>query len=79
MFAKRSLGAGQPKAGEARIRHTAIGLNFQDIYARSGLYPMPLPSGLGTEAVGVVEAVGSEVRTVKPAGSTRKRGSTNQG
>jgi NADPH2:quinone reductase len=44
-----------------RIRHTAIGLNFQDIYARSGAYPFPLPSGLGTEAAGVVEAVGPGV------------------
>lgn len=50
-----------PGPGEVRIRHTAIGLNFQDIYARSGLYPVPLPSGLGTEAAGVVEAVGPEV------------------
>lgn len=50
-----------PGPGEVRIRHTAIGLNFQDIYARSGLYPVPLPSGLGTEAAGVVEAIGAEV------------------
>jgi NADPH2:quinone reductase len=50
-----------PAAGEVRIRHTAIGLNFQDIYARSGAYPFPLPSGLGTEAAGVVEAVGEDV------------------
>ena len=50
-----------PAAGEVRIRHTAIGLNFQDIYARSGQYPFPLPSGLGTEAAGVVEAVGDGV------------------
>ena len=50
-----------PGAGEVRIRHTAIGLNFQDIYARSGAYPFPLPSGLGTEAAGVVEAVGDGV------------------
>ena len=51
----------EPAAGEVRIRHTAIGLNFQDIYARSGAYPFPLPSGLGTEAAGVVEAVGEGV------------------
>jgi len=50
-----------PAAGEVRIRHTAIDLNFQDIYARSGAYPFPLPSGLGTEAAGVVEAVGEGV------------------
>lgn len=56
----------EPGAGEVRIRHTAIGLNFQDIYARSGQYPVPLPSGLGTEAAGVVEAVGPEVSDFKP-------------
>jgi NADPH:quinone reductase len=50
-----------PAQGEVRIRHTAIGFNFQDIYARSGLYPTPMPSGLGTEAVGIVEAVGAGV------------------
>lgn len=55
----------EPGAGEVRIRHTAIGLNFQDIYARSGQYPSALPSGLGTEAVGVVEAVGEGVTDFK--------------
>ncbi len=54
-----------PAAGEVRIRHTAIGLNFQDIYARSGQYPAPLPSGLGTEAVGIVEALGAGVADFK--------------
>jgi NADPH:quinone reductase len=47
-----------PGPGEVRLRHTAIGLNFIDTYHRSGLYPLPLPSGLGLEAAGVVEAVG---------------------
>jgi NADPH2:quinone reductase len=51
----------EPGPGEVRIRHTAIGLNFQDIYTRSGQYPAPMPSGLGTEAVGIVEALGPEV------------------
>ncbi len=50
-----------PVAGEVRVRHTAIGVNFIDVYQRSGLYPLPLPSGLGMEAVGVVEAVGRGV------------------
>ena len=50
---------GAPGAGEARIRHTAIGVNFVDVYHRSGLYPMPLPSGLGVEGAGVVEEVGA--------------------
>jgi NADPH2:quinone reductase len=47
------------------VRHNVIGLNFIDTYQRSGLYPMPLPSGLGMEAAGVVEAVGSGVTTVE--------------
>jgi NADPH2:quinone reductase len=51
----------EPQASEARIRHHAIGLNFLDIYHRSGLYPLPLPTGIGSEGAGVVEAVGSEV------------------
>ncbi|HEX8302021.1 quinone oxidoreductase [Sphingomonas sp.] len=50
-----------PGPGEVRMRNTAIGLNFIDTYHRSGLYPVPLPSGLGGEAAGVVEAVGEEV------------------
>ena len=47
-----------PLAGEVRIRHEAVGVNFIDTYHRSGLYPVPLPSGLGQEAAGVVEALG---------------------
>lgn len=56
----------EPGEGEARIRHTAIGLNFIDTYHRSGLYPLELPAGLGSEAAGVVEATGSNVTEVKP-------------
>lgn len=56
---------GQPGPGEARVRHTAIGLNYVDTYIRSGLYPSSLPSGIGTEAAGVVEAVGPGVTDVK--------------
>lgn len=55
-----------PGPGEAFIRHTAIGLNFIDTYHRTGLYPVELPSGLGIEAAGVVEAVGSGVTEVAP-------------
>jgi NADPH2:quinone reductase len=51
----------QPGEGELLIRHEAVGLNFIDTYHRSGLYPLPLPSGLGNEAAGVVEAVGRGV------------------
>ena len=57
---------GKPRKGQALIRHTAIGLNYIDTYQRSGLYPMALPSGLGMEAAGVVEAVGAGVKHVKP-------------
>ncbi|MEM9123768.1 MAG: quinone oxidoreductase, partial [Pseudomonadota bacterium] len=48
----------EPGEGEVRVRHTAIGVNFIDTYIRGGLYPVPLPSGLGLEAAGTVEAVG---------------------
>jgi len=53
-----------PAEGEARIRHTAIGLNFIDTYHRTGLYPMALPVGLGSEAAGIVEAVGAKISDV---------------
>ena len=56
---------GKPGPGEARIRHTAVGLNFVDIYNRSGVYPVQLPSGLGSEGAGVVEEVGSGVTDLK--------------
>jgi NADPH2:quinone reductase len=55
------VAVGDPGPGEARVRHTAIGVNFIDTYHRSGLYPLALPSGLGVEAAGVVEAVGDGV------------------
>jgi NADPH2:quinone reductase len=55
---------GAPGPGQVRIRHTAIGVNFIDTYHRSGLYPMALPSGLGVEAAGVIEAVGEDVTHV---------------
>jgi NADPH2:quinone reductase len=56
---------GNPGPGEARVRHKACGLNFLDIYQRIGLYKMPMPSGLGSEGAGVVEAVGAGVTHVK--------------
>jgi NADPH2:quinone reductase len=55
-----------PKSGEVIVRNHAIGVNFIDIYVRTGLYPNPLPSGIGYEGAGVVEAVGAEVTHVKP-------------
>src|SRR5512137_1359137 len=57
---------GDPAAGQARVRHTAIGVNFIDTYHRTGLYPLPLPATLGVEAAGVVEAVGPGVEQVRP-------------
>jgi NADPH:quinone reductase len=55
-----------PAAGEARVRHSAIGVNFIDTYHRTGLYPMPLPSMIGKEGAGIVEAVGEGVTEVVP-------------
>src|SRR6202023_685836 len=52
---------GKPGPGQVRLKHTAVGLNYIDTYQRSGLYPMPMPSGLGSEAAGVIEEVGPEV------------------
>jgi NADPH2:quinone reductase len=54
-----------PASGEATVRHHAIGLNFIDTYHRTGLYPLPLPSGLGLEGAGIVEAIGAGVTEVK--------------
>ncbi len=54
-----------PRPGEARVAHRAIGVNFIDVYHRTGLYPLTLPSGLGGEAAGVVTAVGEGVTHVK--------------
>ena len=54
-----------PGAGEVRLKHSAIGVNFIDTYHRSGLYPVPLPSGLGKEVAGVVEALGDGVSGLK--------------
>ena len=57
---------GEPSPGQARVRHTYIALNFIDVYFRTGRYPLALPNGLGSDAVGVVEAVGPGVDDVKP-------------
>ena len=56
---------GEPGAGEIRIRHKAVGLNFIDVYQRSGLYALPMPLQLGMEAAGIVEAVGAGVTHLK--------------
>lgn len=57
---------GEPREGEVRIRHKAVGLNYVEIYQREGLYPLALPSGLGQEGAGVIEAVGPSVTGLKP-------------
>jgi len=55
----------EPAQGEVQLRHTAIGLNFVDTYQRSGLYPQPLPSGLGNEAAGVITKLGKGIKGLK--------------
>jgi NADPH:quinone reductase len=59
------LDPGPPGPGEAQVRHTAIGLNYIDVYDRTGLYPGELPSGLGREAAGLITALGRRVRGFK--------------
>ncbi len=59
------VAVGRPRRGEVRLRQTAVGLNFIDVYGRTGLYPVTLPSGLGQEAAGVVIELGPGVRSLK--------------
>jgi NADPH2:quinone reductase len=61
-----SVDVGAPGPGLVRVRHTYIAVNYIDVYLRTGYYPMPLPNGLGSDAVGVVEAVGAGVTDVRP-------------
>lgn len=56
---------GDPGPGEVRLRQAACGLNYIDVYFRTGLYPQPLPGGLGMEGAGIVEAVGAGVSHVQ--------------
>jgi len=65
-FRIETVEIGDPGPGEIRIRHQAVGLNFIDVYQRTGLYPMTLPAALGMEAAGVIEAVGAGVTHLKP-------------
>jgi NADPH2:quinone reductase len=66
VLAFEEVAVGEPGPGQARVRHSAVGVNYIDTYHRSGLYPLPLPSGLGNEAAGIVEAVGAGVDWIKP-------------
>jgi NADPH2:quinone reductase len=59
------VAVGAPGPGEVLVRHTAVGLNFSDVYLRTGLYPRPLPSAIGTEAAGVIAAIGKKVKGFK--------------
>lgn len=68
---------GNPGPGQVRLRHVAVGLNFADTYFRSGIYPVPLPSGVGNEASGVVEAVGAGVAHLKEGDRVTYTGFTN--
>jgi NADPH:quinone reductase len=65
VLVREEISLADPGPGQVLVKNTAIGLNFIDTYHRSGLYPLPLPSGLGMESAGVVEAVGSGVTSLK--------------
>ena len=65
------VAVGEPGPGEVRIRHRAIGLNFIDVYQRSGVYPLPTPLTLGMEGAGVIEAVGAGVTHLAPGDRAR--------
>src|SRR5688572_32916176 len=60
-----AVDVGAPGPGQVRLRHVAVGLNYADTYFRNGLYPIPLPNGIGVEASGVVQAVGPGVDQVR--------------
>src|SRR5207344_3657597 len=71
------VAVGNPGPGQARLRHIAVGLNFADTYFRAGVYPVPLPNGIGVEASGVVEAVGEGVTNVAPGDRVTYTGFVN--
>ncbi|SPA29793.1 quinone oxidoreductase, NADPH-dependent [Cupriavidus taiwanensis] len=68
---------GEPGPGQVRIRHVAVGLNYADTYFRNGTYPVPLPSGMGVEAAGVVVCVGPGVTNVAPGDRVTYTGFVN--
>lgn len=68
---------GQPGPGQVRLRQKAVGLNYADTYFRSGIYPVPLPSGMGVEGAGIVEAVGDGVDNVAVGDRVTYTGFTN--
>ncbi|HZZ91297.1 MAG TPA: quinone oxidoreductase [Usitatibacter sp.] len=68
---------GDPGPGQVRLKQVAVGLNFADTYFRSGLYPVPMPNGMGVEAAGVVQAVGKDVTNVVPGDRVTYTGFVN--
>ncbi len=58
----QQVAVGDPGPGEVRVRNVAVGVNFIDVYHRTGLYPLSLPAGIGLEGAGVIEALGDDVR-----------------
>jgi NADPH2:quinone reductase len=62
----QEVDVGSPGPGQVLVRQTACGLNFLDVYHRSGAYPLPMPSGCGSEAAGVIEAIGDDVTSFRP-------------
>jgi NADPH2:quinone reductase len=71
------VAVGAPGPGQARLRHVAVGINFADTYFRTGMYPVPLPAGMGVEASGIVEAVGEGVTNVAPGDRVTYTGFVN--
>ncbi len=72
-----SVEVGRPGPGQVRLRHVAVGLNYADTYFRNGTYPVPLPSGMGVEAAGIVEDVGEGVTSVAVGDRVTYTGFTN--
>jgi NADPH:quinone reductase len=71
------ISVGEPGPGQVKLRHAAVGLNFADTYFRTGLYPIPLPNGIGVEASGVVAAIGDGVTNVVPGDRVTYTGFVN--
>ena len=73
----KTVEVGRPGLGQVRLRHVAVGLNYADTYFRNGTYPIPMPSGMGVEAAGIVEEVGDGVTEVAVGDQVTYTGFTN--
>ena len=71
------VAVGSPGPGQVRLRHEAVGLNFADTYFRAGVYPIPMPNGMGVEAAGIVESIGDGVTNVAPGDRVTYTGFVN--